>query len=120
MSEAFAVFDVDKDGYITKSELRQVMNRLGENLTDAQLDAMIKEADSDKDGRIDINEFRSLMKLSVCSTKISKNATKTNELSFFPIAPDRPFAGSLSSRSAVPPAIASSRHPDYPCTALTL
>ena len=49
MSEAFAVFDVDKDGFITKGELRQVMNRLGENLTDEQLDAMIKEADLDGD-----------------------------------------------------------------------
>ena len=61
MEEAFAVFDVDKDGYITKSELRQVMNRLGESLTDEQLDAMIREADSDGDGKIDIKYFRSLM-----------------------------------------------------------
>ena len=61
MAEAFAVFDVDKDGYITKSELRQVMNRLGENLTDAQLDAMIKEADKDKDGKINEEEFKALM-----------------------------------------------------------
>ena len=52
MEEAFAVFDVDKDGYITKSELRQVMNRLGESLTDEQLDAMIREADTDGDGKI--------------------------------------------------------------------
>ncbi|KAK8789382.1 hypothetical protein WA538_001159 [Blastocystis sp. DL] len=61
MAEAFAVFDVDKDGYITKSELHQVMNRLGENLTDEQLDAMIKEADTDGDGKINIAEFRLLM-----------------------------------------------------------
>ena len=61
MSEAFAVFDVDKDGFITKSELRQVMNRLGENLTDAQLTAMIKEADTDNDGKISIKEFKNLM-----------------------------------------------------------
>ena len=61
MEEAFAVFDVDKDGYITKSELRQVMNRLGENLTDKQLDAMIKEADKDGDGKINAKEFKSLM-----------------------------------------------------------
>ena len=61
MEEAFAVFDVDKDGYITKSELRQVMNRLGESLTDEQLDAMIREADPDGDGKIDIKDFRSLM-----------------------------------------------------------
>ena len=56
MAEAFAVFDVDKDGYITKSELRQVMNRLGESLTDEQL-----EADTDGDGKIDIKDFKSLM-----------------------------------------------------------
>lgn len=61
MAEAFAVFDVDKDGYITKSELRQVMNRLGENLTDEQLDAMIKEADKDGDGKINAKEFKALM-----------------------------------------------------------
>ena len=61
MAEAFAVFDVDKDGYNTKTELHQVMNRLGENLTDEQLDAMIKEADTDGDGKINIAEFRLLM-----------------------------------------------------------
>lgn len=61
MSEAFAVFDVDKDGFITKGELRQVMNRLGENLTDEQLDAMIKEADLDGDGKINAEEFKKLM-----------------------------------------------------------
>ena len=61
MEEAFAVFDVDKDGYITKSELRQVMNRLGENQTDKQLDAMIKEADKDGDGKINAKEFKALM-----------------------------------------------------------
>ena len=61
MEEAFAVFDVDKDGYITKSELRQVMNRLGENLTDKQLDAMVKEADKDGDGKINAKEFKALM-----------------------------------------------------------
>lgn len=66
MAEAFAVFDVDKDGYITKSELHQVMNRLGENLTDEQLDAMIKEADTDGDGKINIAEFRLLMNWHVC------------------------------------------------------
>ena len=66
MAEAFAVFDVDKDGYITKSELHQVMNRLGENLTDEQLDAMIREADEDGDGKINISEFRMLMNWCVC------------------------------------------------------
>ena len=61
MAEACAEFDVDNYGNITKIELRQVMNRLGESLTDEQLDAMIKEADTDGDGKIDIKDFKSLM-----------------------------------------------------------
>lgn len=66
MAEAFAVFDVDKDGFITKSELRQVMNRLGENLTEDQLDAMIEEADKDGDGKINEIEFKALMSFPLC------------------------------------------------------
>lgn len=66
MAEAFAVFDVDKDGFITKSELRQVMNRLGENLTEEQLDAMIEEADKDGDGKINEIEFKALMSFPLC------------------------------------------------------
>ena len=66
MEEAFAVFDVDKDGFITKSELRQVMNRLGENLTEEQLDAMIEEADKDGDGKINEIEFKALMSCPLC------------------------------------------------------
>lgn len=67
MAEAFAVFDLDKDGFITRSELRQVMNRLGENLTEDQLDAMIREADRDGDGKINEEEFRAMMSFSVYS-----------------------------------------------------
>ena len=47
------IFDKDSDGYITASELRYVMGNLGEKLTDAEVDEMIKEADTDGDGQID-------------------------------------------------------------------
>lgn len=83
MSEAFAVFDVDKDGFITKGELRQVMNRLGENLTDEQLDAMIREADVDGDGKINAEEFKRLMDLCVCLNRLKMGKVKRDELSSF-------------------------------------
>ena len=88
MSEAFAVFDVDKDGFITKGELRQVMNRLGENLTDEQLDAMIREADLDGDGKINAEEFKKLMDQCICCECVCSNRMKmgkvnTSELSSF-------------------------------------
>lgn len=53
--------DLDKDGFITKTELRQMMSKFGEILTDEELNAMIDEADTNKDGKVDINEFRALM-----------------------------------------------------------
>ncbi|KAK8792837.1 hypothetical protein WA158_005001 [Blastocystis sp. Blastoise] len=62
IEEAFKSIDVDKDGYITKTELRQIMSKLGENLTDEELDTMIREADKNNDGKVDISEFRDLVK----------------------------------------------------------
>ena len=52
---AFDVFDSDHDGVISASELRQVLNSLGEKLTDAEIDDIVKEADQDDDGTIDCN-----------------------------------------------------------------
>ena len=51
LKEAFQVFDKDGNGYISKEELHQVMNNLGEKLTDEEIADMIKEADADGDGQ---------------------------------------------------------------------
>lgn len=50
---AFRVFDKDGSGTISAKELRAVMKSLGEDLTDAEIDEMIKEADKDNSGSID-------------------------------------------------------------------
>ncbi|KIW12862.1 hypothetical protein PV08_08049 [Exophiala spinifera] len=50
---AFNVFDKDGSGTISADELRQVMKSIGENLTDAEIDEMIREADKDHNGSID-------------------------------------------------------------------
>ncbi len=39
-------------GYITAAELKSVMHELGENLTDEEVNEMIREADDDGDGRV--------------------------------------------------------------------
>lgn len=59
--EAFRIFDKDNNGYISRDELRIVMGNLGENLTDEEVDEMIKEADVDGDGRINYEEFIKMM-----------------------------------------------------------
>lgn len=50
---AFKVFDKDGSGTISSDELRNVLKSLGEDLTDAELDEMIKLADRNGDGSID-------------------------------------------------------------------
>lgn len=49
------VFDKDNDGLISSSELRHVMMNLGERLSEADVDDMIKDADMDGDGMINYN-----------------------------------------------------------------
>lgn len=58
---AFKVFDKDGSGTISAEELKAVMKSLGENLTDEEIDDMIREADKDRDGTIDYEEFCQLM-----------------------------------------------------------
>lgn len=61
LRQAFKVFDADGNGTISKSELKRVMDMLGEKLSDAQIDEMMREADTNGDGEIDFNEFRHMM-----------------------------------------------------------
>ncbi|KAI4739537.1 putative calmodulin [Aureobasidium sp. EXF-12298] len=58
---AFAVFDRDGSGTISAEELRNVMKSIGENLSDSEIDEMIKEADANGDGNIDYDEFVKIM-----------------------------------------------------------
>ncbi|TFK37103.1 putative calmodulin [Crucibulum laeve] len=61
LRQAFLVFDRDKSGKISTTELKQVMFNLGESLTDMEVDEMIREADVDGDGEINFQEFRKMM-----------------------------------------------------------
>jgi len=59
--QAFKVFDKNGDGYITTTELRDVMTKLGEKLSETELAEMMKDADSNGDGKIDYAEFLGMM-----------------------------------------------------------
>lgn len=61
IAEAFKVFDRNGDGKISAAELRHVLTLIGEKLSDADVDQMIKEADTNNDGEIDIQEFTMLL-----------------------------------------------------------
>lgn len=57
LKEAFRILDRNGDGFITHDELSTVMANLGEKLTAEDIDDMIKEADVDKDGKVNFHEF---------------------------------------------------------------
>ncbi|VFR02839.1 unnamed protein product [Cuscuta campestris] len=59
--EAFGLCDRDGSGKVNAKELGIVMRSLGQSLTEAELEEMIKEADTNRSGTIDFNEFLGLM-----------------------------------------------------------
>uniref|UniRef100_A0A0D9X2Z7 EF-hand domain-containing protein n=1 Tax=Leersia perrieri TaxID=77586 RepID=A0A0D9X2Z7_9ORYZ len=63
MKEAFRVFDVDGDGFISAAELQTVLKKLGmpEAGSLATVREMICNVDRDSDGRVDFGEFKCMM-----------------------------------------------------------
>ncbi|XP_014771763.1 neo-calmodulin isoform X3 [Octopus bimaculoides] len=69
LRQAFKMFDKSGTGYICASDLRVVIQCLGEDLTEEEIDEMIAEVDIDGDGRIDFEEFLACM----CEDKAGAN-----------------------------------------------
>jgi Ca2+-binding EF-hand superfamily protein len=61
LRDAFAVFDTDGSGSIDRKELKRLMKKLGQALSEAELDAMMEEVDTNGDGVISFEEFKAMM-----------------------------------------------------------
>lgn len=61
MRDTFNAFDLNQDGRITGRELKTAMKNLGNDLTDEDIEKMIKEADLDNDGCVNYDEFVRMM-----------------------------------------------------------
>ncbi|KAG9048786.1 hypothetical protein FS837_012073 [Tulasnella sp. UAMH 9824] len=59
--KAFSLFDKDGDGSISARELGDAMRTLGHNLSDSELQEMIKNADTDGTGAVTFPEFLTMM-----------------------------------------------------------
>ena len=55
--EAFRAFDLDKNNFVGAAEIRHVLINIGENVTDEEVDEMIRMIDTDGDGQISFEEF---------------------------------------------------------------
>jgi Ca2+-binding EF-hand superfamily protein len=61
LRDAFAVFDTDGSGSIDRKELKRLMKKLGQALSEGELDAMMDEVDTNGDGEISFMEFKAMM-----------------------------------------------------------
>lgn len=59
----FKLFDKDGNGLITKEELKEGLNKLGERMSEQDILELVEAADIDGDGNINFEEFVGLMKL---------------------------------------------------------
>lgn len=60
LREAFQVFDSDNDGFISGQDLRKLLISLGLDASAEVVRRMIGEADRNRDGKIDLAEFKAL------------------------------------------------------------
>lgn len=98
LNEAFRIFDKDGDGLIDELELRAVMSNLGnfssslcqfaltnddilgEQLTDDEINDMIREADLDGNRHVDYAEFSALVRRLLQMQNLSSNLHTANHL----------------------------------------
>ncbi|MEV3924680.1 EF-hand domain-containing protein [Actinomadura coerulea] len=57
----FELVDVDGDGYISTAELKNLMTRLGQDITETRAVEVVVAADANRDGKISLEEFTALM-----------------------------------------------------------
>ncbi|KAG0593032.1 hypothetical protein KC19_1G300000 [Ceratodon purpureus] len=57
LKAAFRVYDVDNDGRISNAELRKVLTSLGGEISDGEVQELMKQIDKDNDGFISVAEF---------------------------------------------------------------
>lgn len=71
MQQAFKVFDADSSGFIEYEEFLSTLKQMDTGLSDQQVFALMRTADTNDDGRIDFNEF--VQRFEVIFTDLGKN-----------------------------------------------
>ena len=57
LEEAFMAIDIHREGYITKDELKEVLDNFAFKMSNSQFEALVNVFDTDHDGKISFREF---------------------------------------------------------------
>ena len=82
LKEAFRLFDINEDGYISADELIKVMRNLGHQPTEAEVEEMIVDVDMDGNGVIDFAEFVSMMARRINDMDVEKEIKNAFQVIF--------------------------------------
>ncbi|MGA1546971.1 MAG: EF-hand domain-containing protein [Flavobacteriaceae bacterium] len=61
IQSAFCAIDADNSGFLEREEIRSLMAQANVDISDDELEVMIRRADANGDGKIDIQEFKKLL-----------------------------------------------------------
>ncbi|CAN0368049.1 unnamed protein product, partial [Discosporangium mesarthrocarpum] len=56
----FELFDCDRDGFLTQSEIREILWSLGQHPTEDDMEDMIRKHDTNGNGTLEFDEFKKL------------------------------------------------------------
>mmetsp|Transcript_81522 Transcript_81522/g.264114 ORF Transcript_81522/g.264114 Transcript_81522/m.264114 type:complete len:382 (-) Transcript_81522:55-1200(-) len=61
IKQAFDTFDLDRNRFVGAAELQHILQLIGEEVTDEEIDEMIRICDTDGDGQVTFDEFYKMM-----------------------------------------------------------
>lgn len=61
LNDSFAIFDKDGNGYLDATELKRVFTKLGEELTDMEMEDQVREYDIDGDKNVVLTEYMKMV-----------------------------------------------------------
>ena len=61
LHDVFDIFDTNGTGYIDRNDLRVLMKKLAQDLTEEEITQIMEEVDQDGDNQISFEEFRTLV-----------------------------------------------------------
>lgn len=61
LKDSFRMFDLNGDGFISKHELKKILAAAGDKMAEKEAEELLREADTNKDGKISYDEFVAMM-----------------------------------------------------------